>query len=96
MEIKSCEELNGMEPISRAVTVCQELSRIFFKSRQCMSRVVTNRGRQRFRIAVDGESLIDDLKKNSQGRNPRIREEKQPGPTAGKRAVPTAGKDVNM
>ena len=53
-----------------------------------MSRVVTNRGRQRFRVAVNGESLSDDLKKTarvgtqesvkkySQGRNPRIREEK--------------------
>ena len=77
-----------MEPIQRAVTVCQELSRIF-KSRQCiMSRVVTNRGRQRFRVAVDGESLSDDLKNNSQGRNPRIREERAV-PNAGKRAGPT-------
>ena len=62
-----------------------------------MSRVVTNRGRQGFDIAVNGESLSDDLrktarvgtqeslKKNSQGRNPKIREE---------RAVPTAEKDV--
>ena len=41
-----------------------------------MSRVVTNRGRQRFRVAVNGESLSDDLKRNSQGRNPRIREER--------------------
>ena len=48
-----------------------------------MSRVVTNRGRQRFRVAVNGESLSDELKKNSQG-------------TAGKRAVPTASKDVNL
>ena len=51
-----------------------------------MSRVVTNRGRQRFRVAVNGESLSDDLKKtatvgtqesvkkNSQGRDPRTRE----------------------
>ena len=38
-----------------------------------MSRVVTNGGR------VNGESLSDDQKKYSQGRNPRIREEKQPG-----------------
>ena len=74
MEIKTWGELNGTDPkISHCV--CQELSRIF-KCRQCiMSRVVTNRGRQRFRV----ESLSDDLKKNSQGRNPRIREEKQPG-----------------
>ena len=51
-----------------------------FKIRQCMSRVVTKRGRQRFRVAVNGASLSDDLKQNSQGRNPRIREEKkQPG-----------------
>ena len=41
-----------------------------------MSRVVTNRGRQRFRVAVNDESLSDDPKRNSQGRNPRIREEK--------------------
>ena len=47
-----------------------------FKIRQCMSRVVTNSGRQRFRVAVNGASLSDDLKKNGQGRNPRIREEK--------------------
>ena len=72
-----------------------------------MSRVVTNRGLQGFRIAVNGESLSDDLKKNSrvgtqesvkknsQGRNPKIREERAV-PTAGKRAVPTAGKDVNL
>ena len=76
MEIKSCEELNGMKPIPRAVTVSRIVKS--FKSRQCiMSRVVTNRGRQGFRIAVNGESLSDDLKKNSQGRNPRTREEKQ-------------------
>ena len=67
-----------------------------FKSRQyIMSIVVTNRGRQGFRIAVNDESLSDDLKKNSQGRNPRIREERAV-PTAGKRAVPAAGKDVNL
>ena len=30
-----------------------------------MSRVVTNRGRQRFRVAVNGESLSDDLKKKT-------------------------------
>ena len=68
--------------------MCQELLRTS-KSGQCMSRVVTNRGRQRFRVAVNGESLSDDLKKTarvgtqesvkkySQGRNPRIREEKE-------------------
>ena len=107
MEINSCEELNGMQPIQRAVTVCQELSRKF-KIRQCMSRVVTNSGRQRFRVAVNGASLSDDPKKNGQGRNPRIREEKHSHgrnpknreeravPTAGKRAVPTAGNDVNL
>ena len=90
MEIKNCGELN--EPAPRVVIVCQELLRTS-KRKQCiMSRVVTNRGRQRFRVAVDGESLSDELKKNSQGRNPRIREV----PTAGKRAVPTAGKDVNL
>ena len=66
-----------------------------FKSRQCMSRVVTNSGRQRFRVAVNGASLSDDLKRNGQGRNPRIREERAV-PTAGKRAVPTAGNDVNL
>ena len=79
--------------------MCQELS-IIFKSRQCiMSRVVTNRGRQRYRVAVNSESLSDALffkkKKNSQGREPRIREARAQ-PTAGKRAVPTAGKDVNL
>ena len=37
-----------------------------FKSRQyIMSIVVTNRGRQGFRIAVNGESLSDDLKKTA-------------------------------
>ena len=66
-----------------------------FKSRQCMSRVVTNSGRQRFRVTVNGASLSDDLKRNGQGRNPRIREERAV-PTAGKRAVPTAGNDVNL
>ena len=50
MEIKSCEELNGMKPIPRAVTVCQELFKNF-ESRQCMSRVVTNRVRQKFSVA---------------------------------------------
>ena len=90
MEIKTCGELN--ETVPRVVIVCQVLLRTS-KRKQCiMSRVVTNRGRQRFRVAVNGESLSDDLKKNSQGRNPRIREV----PTAGKRAVPTAGKDVNL
>ena len=44
-----------------------------------MSRVVTNRGRQRFRIAVNGESLSDDLKKKQPGSEPKDREEKQPG-----------------
>ena len=71
MEIKSCQELNGMKPIPRAVTVCQELSRTVknFKSRQCiMSRIVTNRGRQRFRVAVNGERVSDDLKK----KQPRV------------------------
>ena len=58
MGIKTWGELNGTDP--RAVTVCQELS-IIFKSRQNHSRVVTNRGRQRFRVAVNGESLSDDL-----------------------------------
>ena len=54
-----------MEPIPRTVTVCQELS-IIFKCRQCiMSRVVTNRGRQRFRVAVNGGSLSDDLNKTA-------------------------------
>ena len=45
-----------------------------FESRQCMSRVVTNRGRQNLVL----QSLSDDLKKkkNSQGRNPRIRKKK--------------------
>ena len=70
-----------------------------FKSRQCMSKVVKKSGRQRFRVAVNGASLSDDLKKNSQGRNPRIREEKY---SQGRkkeqcqRAVPTAGNDMNL
>ena len=77
-----------------------------FESRQCMSRVVTNRVRQNLVL----QSLSDDLKKkarvgnprirrekkNSQGRNPRIRKKKRAVPTAGKRAVPTAGKEVNL
>ena len=66
-----------MEPIPRAVTVCQELS-IIFKSRQCiMSRVVTNRGRQRFRVAVNGESLSGDLKKKTarEGTQEPVRQE---------------------
>ena len=55
-----------MEPIPRAVSVCQELS-IIFKSRQCiMSRVVTNRGRQRFR-AVNGKF---EEKPGSEPKNP--------------------------
>ena len=77
MEIKTWGALNGTDAKS---SHC--VSRIVknFKSKWCiMSRVVTNRGRQRFRVAVNGESLSDDLKRNSQGRNPRIREEKQPG-----------------
>ena len=77
MEIKTWGELNGTDVKSGHC-----VSRIVknFKSKWCiMSRVVTNRGRQRFRVAVNGESLSDDLKRNSQGRNPRIREEKQPG-----------------
>ena len=90
VQIETCGKLN--ETVPRVVIVCQELLRTS-KRKQCiMSSVVTNRGRQRFRVAVDGESLSDDLKKNSQGRNPRIREV----PTAGKRAVPTAGKYVNL
>ena len=58
-----------------------------FESRQCMSRVVTNRVRQNLVL----QSLSDDLKKktarvgtqesavkkNSQGRNPRIRKKEQ-------------------
>ena len=43
-----------------------------FKNRQCiMSRVVTNRGRQRFRFAVNGESLSDDKKKKQPGSEPK-------------------------
>ena len=105
MEIKTWGDLNGTDPksIHRVLRIVKN-----FKSTQCiMSRVVTNRGRQRFRVAVNGESLSDDLKKtamvgtkesvkkNSRGRNPRIREERTV-PTAGKRAVPTAGRDVNL
>ena len=93
MEIKTWGELNGTDPKS---SHCVFRIVKNFKSKQCiMSRVVTNRGRERFRVAVNGESLSDDLKKSSRGRNPRIREERTV-PTAGKRAVPTAGKDVNL
>ena len=63
MGIKTWSELNATDPES---SHC--MSRIVnnFQSRQCvMSRVVTNRGRQRFRVAVNGESLSDDLKKKA-------------------------------
>ena len=103
MEIKTWGELTGTDPKS---SHCVLKTVKNFKSKQClMSRVATNRGRQRFRVAVNGESLSDEktarvgtqesVKKNSQGRNPRIREEKALS-TAGKRAVPTASKDVNL
>ena len=58
------------------------------KSSYCVSRVVENFKEWTVRvkscdepwtIPVNGECLSDDLKKNSQGRNPRIHEEKQPG-----------------
>ena len=52
MEIKTCEALNGMKPNPRVDIVCQGLSRTS-KSRQCVSRAVTNLERQRFRVAVN-------------------------------------------
>ena len=77
MEIKTWSELNGTDPKSSHCVL-----RIVknFKSKQCiMSRVVTNRGRQRFRVAVNGESLSDDLKKKQPWSEPKNPWKKQPG-----------------
>ena len=40
-----------------------------------MSRVVTNRGRQRFRVAVNGESLSDDFKTAREGTQEPVKQE---------------------